>query len=206
MSTRILTIGLTGGIGSGKSEVSRRFEAKSITVIDADVVARDVVRPDTDGLAAIHARFGDGILLADGTLDRKQLRTIIFSDANEKSWLESVLHPMIHHAIKEQLNSAQGPYSILSSPLLFETHQHQLVDRILVVDTSEIIQIERASSRDGSNREQIKAIMATQLTRQERCARANDIIHNHTNLSDLDEQVSKFHALYLKISETHPQS
>jgi dephospho-CoA kinase len=206
MSNAILTIGLTGGIGSGKSEVSRRFEEKGITVVDADVVAREVVEPATDGLVSIQQHFGDAILLPDGSLDRKQLRDIIFNDPNEKKWLESLLHPMIHAAIKSQLRQASGSYVILSSPLLFETHQHKLVDRILVVDTSESIQIERASSRDGNNSEQIKAIMATQLTRQERCARANDIIHNHKNLSDLDEQVNKLHSLYLKISETYPHS
>lgn len=201
MPDKKLIIGLTGGIGSGKSEVSRRFEKLGITLVDADVVARDVVLPGKPALESIRSHFGTDILLPDGSLNRAKLREIIFTDPAEKEWLEQLLHPVINQQIREQLALSTSAYAMLSSPLLLETQQHLLVDRILVVDTSEMLQIERASKRDANQEEQIKAIMATQLSRAERCSRATDIIQNHGDISELDEQITKLHDLYLELAE-----
>jgi dephospho-CoA kinase len=201
MPDKKLIIGLTGGIGSGKSEVSRRFEALGITLVDADLVARDVVLPGKPALESIHAHFGSDILLPDGSLNRAKLREIIFTAPAEKEWLEQLLHPLINQQIREQLALSTSAYTILSSPLLLETQQHLLVDRILVVDTSEMLQIERASKRDTNQEEQIKAIMATQLSRAERCSRATDIIQNHGDIAELDDQIAKLHSLYLELAE-----
>lgn len=197
-----LIIGLTGGIGSGKSEASKRFAERGIQVVDADVVAREVVAPGQPALAQIAAHFGADILDATGSLNRSKLRAIIFTDPTAKQWLESLLHPIINAAIRRQLADATSVYAILASPLLLETQQFQLVDRILVIDTSEQLQLERASQRDNNNETQIKAIMQTQLSRQERCARATDIIQNHGSIDELDSQVEKLHQLYLQLAQS----
>lgn len=197
MNQKKLIIGLTGGIGSGKSEVSRRFQALGITVVDADDVARQVVEPGQPALLNIAEYFGKDILLANGALNRAKLRGIIFSEPEKKQWLEQLLHPLINFEIRQQLAAARSPYVMLSSPLLLETRQHELVDRILVIDASEALQLARASSRDANNEDQIRAIMKTQLTRDQRIDRADDIIHNHGILLELDDQVSKLHKQYL---------
>jgi dephospho-CoA kinase len=196
-----LIIGLTGGIGSGKSEASKRFAERGILVVDADVVAREVVEPSEPALTQIAAHFGHQILNADGNLNRGKLREIIFSNPTEKQWLESLLHPIINAEIRRQLAGAASVYAILASPLLLETQQFNLVDRILVIDTSEQHQLDRASHRDKNNEAQIKAIMQTQLSRQERCARATDIIQNHGSIDELDAQVEKLHHLYLELAQ-----
>ncbi len=194
-------LGLTGGIGSGKSEVSRRFEDRGIQVVDADLVARQVVEPGTPALLAIEQHFGSEILDQNGTLLRVRLREIIFSDSREKIWLETLLHPLIRTEIIQQLDKATSVYAILSSPLLFETKQNVLVNRTLVVDASEELQLERASQRDNNRLEQIKAIMKTQLSRKERCALADDVIHNHGDKTELDHQVETLHQQYLTMAE-----
>ncbi|WP_331353214.1 dephospho-CoA kinase [Cellvibrio sp. UBA7671] len=197
-----LIIGLTGGIGSGKSEASKRFVERGILVVDADVVAREIVEPGSPALTQIAAHFGPDILDSTGNLQRSKLREIIFSNPTEKRWLESLLHPIINTEIRRQLAGAMTAYAILASPLLLETQQFQLVDRILVIDTSEQHQLERASHRDKSNEAQIKAIMQTQLSRQERCARATDFIQNHGSIDELDAQVEKLHLLYLELAQS----
>jgi dephospho-CoA kinase len=197
-----LIVGLTGGIGSGKSEASKRFSNRSVLVVDADVVARQVVEPGQAALTHIATHFGANILDTTGNLNRSKLREIIFSDPAEKQWLESLLHPIINAEIRHQLTNSTTVYSILASPLLLETQQFQLVDRILVIDTSEQLQLERASHRDKNNEAQIKAIMQTQLSRQERCARATDIIQNHGSIDELDAQVEKLHQLYLELAQS----
>lgn len=203
MKNSTLIIGLTGGIGSGKSEACRLFQVRGITVVDADIVAREVVAPGSVALQEISQRFGQEIIEADNSLNRKKLRAIIFSNPAEKIWLEALLHPIINLDIRRQLAEANGPYVILVSPLLLETKQFELVDRILVIDASEQLQIARASKRDINNEAQIKAIMQTQLSRQERCARANDIIQNHGNIAELDEQIERLHQRYLELSQQH---
>lgn len=199
-----LIVGLTGGIGSGKSEVSARFSKRGIVIVDADVVARQVVEPGSDALMQISIHFGNEILDAAGNLNRSKLRETIFANPAEKQWLESLLHPIINANIRHQLVSSTSAYTILASPLLLETQQFQLVNRILVVDANEQLQIERASLRDKNNETQIKAIMQTQLSRQERCARADDIIQNHGDLHELDEQVEALHKFYLTLAQPHP--
>lgn len=199
-------VGLTGGIGSGKSAACDSFAQRGIVIVDADIVAREVVEPGCASLEKIQSHFGDHILQPDGTLNRGKLREIIFVDPAEKKWLESVLHPLINTEIRRKLSEAQSDYAILASPLLLETQQFQLVDRILVIDVSEQLQIERASHRDGTSQAQIKAIMQTQLSRQERCARSDDIILNHGDIHELGSQVAKLHQLYLKLARSKAQT
>jgi dephospho-CoA kinase len=194
-----MIIGLTGGIGSGKSEVSRRFETLGVTVVDADLVAREVVEPGSSALNAIAEHFGSHILIADKSLNRGKLRGLIFDNKVEKVWLENLLHPMIRAEIISQLQSSPSPYTILSSPLLLETNQDELVDRVLVVDASEELQLARASKRDLSNPDDIKKIIATQMTRAERRAKADDILENHGDLINLNAQIEKLHNFYLNL-------
>ncbi|WP_049723586.1 dephospho-CoA kinase [Gilvimarinus polysaccharolyticus] len=192
-----LVIGLTGGIGSGKSAASEYFARLGIDIVDADIVAREVVEPGSDALLSIAQYFGPKILLADGSLDRVQLRNIIFSAPKEKTWLESLLHPLINQRLREQLISATSAYVVFSSPLLLETPQHQLTDRIVVVDCTPEIQIQRAAARDNMKRYQVEAIMATQINRAERLSRADDILMNQGSLQELATQVLKLHQQYL---------
>lgn len=196
-----MIVGLTGGIGSGKSEVSRRFEALGINVIDADIIAREVVSIGKPALKEIAERFGQKILNSDQTLNRGKLRELIFDNQNEKTWLEKLLHPLIRADIISQFKQSNSPYQILSSPLLLETNQHELVNRILVVDADESLQISRAMTRDTNNRDQIKKIMKSQLHRSERRARADDIIENHGDLNSLDVQVTTLHNFYLDLAK-----
>ncbi|MDO3388379.1 dephospho-CoA kinase [Gilvimarinus sp. SDUM040013] len=197
MAQRPLIAGLTGGIGSGKSAAASCFEALGISVVDADIIARDVVMPHTPCLEAIHKHFGSGILNDDKSLNRHKLRNIIFANSNEKRWLEELLHPAIRALIIDQLKQSQSAYSVLVSPLLLETNQHELVNRIIVVDCPETIQISRASKRDKVTDENIKAIMATQLARQARLAKADDVLHNDGDLNELHRQVETLHNRYM---------
>jgi dephospho-CoA kinase len=195
-----MIVGLTGGIGSGKSEVSRRFQKLGVLVVDADEVARQVVEPGRPVLDAIAKHFGENILQPNKTLNRSELRKIIFSNPNEKAWLESLLHPIIRSEIITQLARAKSAYAILSSPLLLETNQHQLVQRVLVVDANEELQITRASARDNNSTEQIKNIMAAQLSRAARCAKADDVILNDGDVGELDLKVAALHNQYIEQS------
>ncbi|MCV6614450.1 MAG: dephospho-CoA kinase [Cellvibrionaceae bacterium] len=190
-------VGLTGGIGSGKTAVSDRFAKLGIAVIDADIAARVVVAPGRPALVEIAARFGDKVLLQDGSLNRARLREIVFAEPSERLWLESVTHPRIRDEITDGLSRADSPYAILVSPLLMETDQHQLCQRVLLVDVPENVQLERASARDGVSREQIEAIMAAQTSRDARRAKADDIIVNDRDLAWLDSEVARLHQLYL---------
>jgi dephospho-CoA kinase len=196
-----MIVGLTGGIGCGKSEVTRRFQALGISVVDADVIARDIVSVNSRALEAIAFHFGADILNTNSTLNREKLRNIIFSNQAEKKWLENLLHPIIRAEIIQELKKSHSIYTILVSPLLLETTQNELVDRILVIDTTSELQIERASKRDKVTREQIIKIMATQLTREERLRKAEDVIENFGDLHTLDSQVKNFHSKYLLIVE-----
>lgn len=196
----MLIIGLTGGIGSGKSEVSRRFEELGITVTDADLAARVVVEPGQPALTAIAKHFGDNIL-DEGRLNRPLLRQKIFSNSDDKLWLESLLHPLIGEEINRQLQAASdqtsaAPYTILSSPLLLESQQWQLVDRVLAVDVSEDIQVQRSCARDSNSETQIRAIMKTQIERPQRLERADDVIDNSGNIDDLQDQIIKLDRQY----------
>jgi dephospho-CoA kinase len=195
-----LIIGLTGGIGSGKSAVSACFERLGIAVIDADVAARVVVEPGTPGLAQIAAHFGPGVIDANGALDRAALRRIVFADAAERRWLESELHPRIGEEIRRGLREASSPYAILASPLLLEAKQDVLAHRVLVVDVSEDTQVARTMQRDNNSGEQVRAIIAAQIGRAERLARADDVIENNGSLEDLEPKVLALHRRYLEIA------
>ena len=196
-----LVVGMTGGIGSGKSEVTRRFESLGITVVDADLAARVIVEPGGSALAAIAEHFGADIIMADGTLDRAALRQKVFADETERHWLERLTHPLIGKEIQRQLESADSPYSILSSPLLLETRQKDLVDCVVVVDVPEATQLERASRRDANSEEQIRRIMTAQMPREKRVELADIIIDNSQPLGELDAIVEELHKEFLQRAE-----
>jgi dephospho-CoA kinase len=197
-----LVVGVTGGIGSGKSAVTDRLEALGITIVDADLAARVIVAPGGAALAAIAAHFGAEVIQADGTLDRAALRQRVFADEAERRWLEHLTHPLIGEEIRLQLAAAAPPYCILSSPLLLETNQKQLVDCVVVVDVSEDIQVRRAVARDANNEEQIRRIMAAQMGRQDRLEQADIVIDNSKSLQDLDGLVSELHKEFLLRAES----
>ena len=174
----MLVIGLTGGIGSGKSAVEALFSELGVPVIDADRIARQVVEPGQPALDEIKAQFGEAVLDAQGALNRRRLRKLVFDDAALRKALESILHPRIRARIAEELSALSAPYAIVAIPLLIETGPYQEVDRVLVVDCPEEEQIRRICQRDKVSAAQAAAIMATQATREERLSAADDIIDN----------------------------
>ena len=196
----MFVLGLTGGIGSGKSAVAACFKKYGIKVVDADIAARKVVEPGMPALQAIAEHFGEQVLQADGSMDRAALRSIVFNDEQQRHWLEQLLHPVIGEWIATELASATSAYAILESPLLLETEQRKSTQRALVVDVSKELQIERATARDDNTREQIEAIIAAQLPREERLARADDVIDNSGSLEDLQKAVEILHQQYLDIA------
>ncbi|MEZ5573679.1 MAG: dephospho-CoA kinase [Halioglobus sp.] len=196
-----LVVGITGGIGSGKSAVTQRFEKLGITVVDADVVARLVVEPGKPALKAIAEHFGADILQSDGTLDRAELRRRVFSDEVARVWLEQLTHPLIGQEIVVQLSAARSPYTILSSPLLLDTSQKALVDCVVVVDVPEALQVQRTMTRDSNDEAQVKRIMAAQLGRAERLERADIVIDNSRSLEELDQTVEELHKEFLLRAE-----
>ena len=194
-------VGLTGGIGSGKTAASDYLHSLGIDVVDADIVARDVVAIGNPALAKIAQHFGTAVLLADGSLNRSALRTIVFNNADERKVLETITHPAIRQEILQQLTASVSPYTLLVSPLLFESGQYQFAHRNLVIDASEDLQRQRAALRDGVSSDQISRIMAAQLTRAERNRRADDIVINHGDLADLYQQLYAVHQQYLQLSQ-----
>lgn len=196
----MFVVGITGGIGSGKTAATDRFAALGIVIVDADIASRIVVEPGTPALQKIAEHFGAGILLDDGSLNRAALRKIIFADANEKLWLEQLLHPLIAAEIQNQLQTAKSPYVVFVSPLLTESNQHELCDRILVIDAPEELQLERTIRRDNNDAAQVQRIIASQASRQHRLQHADDVIENMGSLDNLTQQVAKLHARYLKLA------
>lgn len=194
-------VGLTGGIGSGKSAASAWFESKNIHVVDADVVAREVVQQGQSTLVEIHQAFGDWVLLENGELNRPTLREHIFKSPEARQTLESITHPAIRRSIILQLKQAQSPYVILVSPLLFETNQHELTQRTLLIDASETLQIQRASARDGQNSAQIKKIIQAQMPRLQKQQLADDIILNDGHLEHLYQHLESRHEYYLALAK-----
>lgn len=196
-----MIIGLTGGIGSGKSAVSLRFAVKhGIHVVDADLKSRVVVEPGRPALQAIVDRFGDAVVQSSGELDRAALRERVFREPQERLWLEGLLHPLIREEIVTDLASATSPYALLVSPLLVESGQHRMTDRVLVVDVSEETQLMRTALRDNVPQQQIKAIMQAQAAREERLKHAHDIVSNDQDLAALHKQVDVLHQQYLKLA------
>ncbi|AKH68907.1 dephospho-CoA kinase [Spongiibacter sp. IMCC21906] len=201
----MFVVGLTGGIGSGKTAATNAFKQLGITIVDADVVAREVVEPGSPALAKIAAHFGDAILLADGQLDRAALRERIFNNADEKKWLEALLHPLIHAETARQLKAANSAYVIYVSPLLIDGGQQQFCQRIVVVDVPEEQQITRTMSRDGNDRALVEKILASQINRQIRLAAASDIIDNSGDLNQLNTQVEQLHLQFLQLAKQEAQ-
>lgn len=193
-------VGLSGGIGSGKTAVSDRLAALGATVVDADVIAREVVEPDTPALAQIQARFGAGILQADGSLDRAALRQRVFADAEAKRWLEGLLHPLIGDRTMQAIANAPGAVVLLVSPLLVESGMDAICDRVLVVDVPEAVQIARTMQRDSNSREQVEAIVASQASREARLAKADDVLENTGTLADLHAKVDALYAQYQQLA------
>ncbi len=201
MQNKRLVIGLTGGIGSGKTAVSDRFASHGIRIVDADIASRTVVEPGKPALKEIAAHFGQDVILESGELNRSRLREIVFADPKQRQKLEAITHGRIREEIIDGIETAQSAYVILASPLLMETDQHQMCDRVLLVDVPEDLQLQRASSRDGVSVEQIKSIMAAQTNREERQRRANDVIVNDQDLNWLDDEVLRLHNSYLELAQ-----
>lgn len=197
----VFVVGLTGGIGSGKTAVSDRFANLGITVADADVAARTVVEPGTEALKKIEAHFGNTILNSEGHLDRAALRQIVFQNADERQWLESVTVPAILKELRLILDGAASQYAILM--LSSGSGQSPWIHRNLVVDVPAETQLARVTARDSNNAEQVRAIMATQPTREQRLAYADDVISNDGSLAELDKAVHSLNELYLSLAQQH---
>ena len=195
-----MVIGLTGGIGSGKTTVANVFAEYDIDLIDADIIARDVVAIGSVGLARITEKFGNRILLDDGNLDRSQLRTAIFSDPQLKNWLNQLLHPLIREKMLADIDRATSPYCLLIVPLMIENNLQTLTDRLLVVDVDQQTQIMRTQQRDNVSLEQINNILAAQASRQQRLDAADDIICNNGDNQALLTQVAQLHLHYLALA------
>jgi dephospho-CoA kinase len=198
---RRLRIGLTGGIASGKSTVAQRFTDLRVPVIDADVAARAVVASGTAGLARVIEQFGPGVLAENGELDRRALRDLIFSNPGARRDLESILHPLIRADMERSADQAVGPYVVLAIPLLIEGGPSDRVDRILVVDVDEAVQLQRVMERDGCTSEQAHAILASQVGRSARLAAADDVLQNAGTVTDLRQAVDRLHERYLRLAE-----
>ncbi|WP_339511503.1 dephospho-CoA kinase [Pseudomonas sp. RL_15y_Pfl2_60] len=197
-------LGLTGGIGSGKSAVAQCFIDLGVHLVDADQAARWVVEPGRPALKQITEHFGEAILQADGQLDRTALRKLIFQDAEQRRWLEALLHPLINQEIIQYLAQATSPYAILVTPLLVETGQHALTQRVLVIDAPETLQIERTLMRDNTSLEQVQAILNAQATRQQRLQIADDVLVNDRDLIWLRSEVERLHTFYLTLRGGQP--
>ncbi len=194
-------VGLTGGIGCGKTTVSDMFIALGIEVVDADVVAREVVAPNSFGLNEIVKYFGEEFLLASGELDRAKLRSEIFSNSASKNWLNQLLHPLIRTSIEQQLKACRSDYCILAAPLLIENNLLHLVQRVLVIDVDQQTQLKRTLARDPSSAAEIKRIIASQVPQQQRRETADDIIDNSgDDLTIITAQVAELHQKYLALS------
>ena len=198
-----LVVGLTGGIGSGKSTVANGFSALGVPVIDTDKLARELVEPGQPALDEIISTFGSEAISADGQLDRDYMRQLIFTDNSRKSQLEAILHPRIRQRVRALLADIRSPYCIVVIPLLLETGQTDLVDRILVVDAPEKEQLTRVAARDSLSDNAIKAIIRSQVDRNTRLAAADDIIVNDRGMSELTGHIRKLHRHYMDIAHDH---
>jgi dephospho-CoA kinase len=194
-----MIVGLTGGIGSGKTAVSDLFQDLGITIVDADLASRVVVEKGREELNKIAEHFGEDILTSDGELDRAKLREVIFNSEEEKLWLESLLHPAIASQIQKELDSSRSPYTILVSPLLLETNQKNYCSTVLVVDVPVETQIERTSKRDNVSEEQIKSIIASQIDRDSRLEQADEVILNDGSIESLESKVQELHKKFLSL-------
>jgi len=191
-------VGLTGGIGSGKSTVANEFAKLGVNLVDADIASRELVTTGAPALEKIGNHFGPTVIQSDGSLNRSVLREIVFHDEAEKTWLEQLLHPLIGQWLIQQIAASQSPYCMLVSPLLLETSQAQLVDCVLVVDVEESTQLERTLARDGGNEDTVRAIIAAQMPRTKRLEHADDVFYNEQALNTVAPRVLTLHNKYLK--------
>jgi len=198
----MLVVGVTGGIGSGKTAATDRFQALGITVVDADLASRVVVEPGRPALKAIEEHFGKDVIAADGTLNRRALRDIVFANPEERKWLERLTHPLIAQEIVSQIQASQSPYTILASPLLLESGQSRMAQRVLVIDVPEDVQIARTATRDNTDTNSVKAIIAAQMKRADRLAKADDVIVNDRSLEELHQAVDALHQQYLEMAKS----
>ena len=197
-------LGLTGGIGSGKSAAAEHFAALGVHVVDADHAARWVVEPGRPALSKIAEHFGEHVLQADGQLNRGALRTLVFSEPEQRRWLEALLHPLIREEIANNLAQAQSPYAILVSPLLIESGQHSTTQRVLVIDVPQALQIQRTLKRDNTSEEQVHAILKVQASREDRLRHADDVLTNDRDLEALKTEVERLHHFYLTLRGGQP--
>ena len=196
----MFTVAITGGIGSGKSTVADRFAALGVPIIDADVIARQVVEPGSPALGEIEAAFGGEVIGRDGTLDRAALRSMVFSNTGYRRQLEAIVHPRIHARIIELTGEIDAPYAIVVIPLLAESTREYPLDRVLVVDASSEKQLQRVASRDKQSRDEVEQIIAAQAKRSERLAIADDVFLNDGTIEDLNDWVDAMHRRYLELS------
>lgn len=194
-------IGLTGGIGSGKTSATKYFAELGVDVIDTDEIARMLTQPNGAAMSSIRKVFGDTFITTDGGLDRSKMRALVFSDNAVMEKLETILHPLIHKEVTRRIKQAKSIYVIIAIPLLFETKDYrEMIQRILVIDCDEQKQITRTMARSKLNEQEVRAIMATQLSRQDRISKADDVILNNDDLDYLHKQVTHFHQKYMELS------
>ena len=196
-------LGLTGCIASGKSAAAQRFAELGVHVVDADQASRWVVEPGRPALAQLVERYGPGLLQADGSLDRAALRKVIFEDAEQRRWVEALLHPLIANEIAESLASATSPYAVFVSPLMVESGQYRITQRLLVIDAPEALRVERTLARDNTNPAQVQAILKAQASREERLRHADDVLVNDRDLAWLRAEVERLHHFYLTLRGGH---
>ncbi|MDC1043102.1 dephospho-CoA kinase [Gammaproteobacteria bacterium] len=192
-----MIIGLTGGIGSGKSAAANFFHSEGVTVLDADQLAREVIEQNTPGFQSIVDYFGSDIIGEDGSIDRAKLRQEIFDDKEKKKAIESIIHPLVRDLMAERIAASTSPYSIIMVPLIFETNSMSAYNRILVIDCDTKLQLERATLRDNNSSEQIQKILDSQCSRTERLSIANDVIPNNDTLENLKTRSLAMHKFYL---------
>jgi len=197
----MLIIGLTGGIGSGKSVASDKFKSLGITIVDADVASRTVVEPGKPALKEIEDHFGSGIITAEGKLDRNNLREIIATDPEERKWLESVTHPKIGEQITKEISESTSVYTLFVAPLLLETNSQEMCSRVVVVDVPKDVQIQRTAKRDKVSPNQVEQLVAAQMEREKRLEKADDVLLNSGTIEDLEKQVEELHKKYIKMVE-----
>jgi len=197
----MLIIGLTGGIGSGKSVASDKFKSLGVAVVDADVASRTVVEPGKPALKEIQDHFGSGIITAEGKLDRNKLREIIATDAEERKWLESVLHPKIGEQITKEISESTSVYTLFVAPLLLETNSQEICSRVVVVDVPKDVQIQRTAKRDKVSPNQVEQMVAAQMKREKRLEKADDVLLNSGTIEDLEKQVEELHKKYIQMAE-----
>jgi dephospho-CoA kinase len=198
-------VGLTGGIASGKTTVANLFAALGVTIVDTDLLAREVLAAGSPLLAEVIAHFGPGVVAADGSLDRRALRARVFADPAERRWLEERTHPAIRQLTDARCDAARGPYSMVAIPLLVETGGAARFDRVLVVDVDPGVQLARLQARDGVTSQQAAQILAAQVSRADRLAVADDVIHNDSDIAELRDQVAELHRRYVEAAKAQSE-